>query len=361
MPSYQVSFLPWYQIKKNITIGPVNLWPYDHAENIINDEVLKAWLDRYFQSYIDNRNKPVSSITICSIDNDSFSLNNDLDTIRKAIDCLIFAVIAPQVVAGVAENNNTLAPPSSDLFELFTQRIETKSDFIGVAAGNLLCGGLQIGNVRFSRPWSTGGPFTKVDIKIIEGFDRLFRPCLSRNLRERVFRSLDWFRLAHSESNQVSILSKVVMMATAFEVLLGFETREKAKEFASQVESTLVSDGFLTESRRFKGQPVKHSLAYWWAWDFYSLRNDIVHGNNIKPDNLLYKGWITHLIVADVVFYIFIIFHLLYNGLIGHEIHLFQERLSQIDGKPIEDEIWMKLVGRRFGFGQTYKSFGWIK
>jgi|GEM_PF-1056479 len=361
MPRYQVTFLPWYEIKKNFSIGSVTLWPYyGNSNHFIKDKILGNWLDRYFQRYVDNNDKPVKSITICSINNDFFSLSNDLDILRKTIDCLIFAAIAPQVVAGAAENNNTLAPPSSDLFELVTQRFETESDFISVAAGNRLCGGLQIENVRFSKPWSIGGPFSKVDLKLVSGVQKLFKPCIPKNFRERVFRSLEWFRLAHSESDQVSILTRVVMMATAFEVLLGFETNQKTKEFASQVENIIASDRFVLESRRFK-EPVERSLAYWWAWDFYSLRNDIVHGNKIKPDDLLYKDWITHLIVADIVFYFFVLFHLVFNGLIGREASSLVEYLSQVYGEPVEHELKYKMVSQLYNFTQAYRALGWIK
>lgn len=359
MPRYQVSFLPWYELKKKISIGPVSLWPYYvSSTHVIKDNILRDWLDRYFQRYVDNNDKPVKSITVCSINNDSFSLEDDLNILRDTVNCLIFAVIAPQVIAGVAEDNNTLAPPSSDLFELFSQTFETESDFINVFAGSRKCGGIRIKNVRFSKPWSIGGPFSKADLKLLNTFHKLFQPCVSRNFRGRILRSLEWFRLAHNE--QVSILTRVVMMATAFEVLFALESNQKAREFAAQVEHVIASDNFVFETRRLI-EPVKQSLAYWWAWDFYSLRNDIVHGDDIKPENLIYKDWITQLIVADIVFCYSVLFHFVFKGLIGPESSSLIEYLSQVHGEPVGPEIKYKRISRYYHFNNALRTLGWIK
>jgi hypothetical protein len=43
-------------------------------------------------------------------------------------------------------------------------------------------------------------------------------------------------------------------------------------------------------------------MAGWWAYKFYGLRNTILHEGHVSPEDLAFKGWITQLIVADLVF-----------------------------------------------------------
>ena len=40
----------------------------------------------------------------------------------------------------------------------------------------------------------------------------------------------------------------------------------------------------------------------WWMYDFYRLRNQILHEGFVPRDSLGFKGWIDQMIVADLVF-----------------------------------------------------------
>jgi len=357
---YNVCFLPWYRIEKSLTIGPVTLWPYEEAGYRIKDEKIKQWLDKYFQIYIDHTGKTVSTITICSINDDFVYRENDFQQIRNAINCLIFAAIMPQTLNGVRADNSSVGPPSSDVFELVHQGFMLDSDYISVRAGSRLSGGLKIGEVLFSRPWATGGSFIKIDEEILEGLNNCFQTCMPRDAKHRIFRSLEWFRLAHTESLG-DLLSRVVMMATAFEILLDMKSSMKARSFAEKVEETIATPSFAKEERKVGIEVQEHTVAYGWAFNFYKLRNGIVHGDTIVSDQLKYKEWITHLIVADIVFWELLFYELLRNKWIGNKVHEFARDLEACSEDPGGKEMCLQsIVGMLYGLTYIHRTLGWI-
>jgi len=148
-----------------------------------------------------------------------------------------------------------------------------------------------------------GGSFGIPNEEIVKGFGKCFALDFLHELKQRLFRSLEWFRLAHTENDQVSDLSKIVMMSTAFEILLKFPVDGKRKYFTDYVENNISSDKFLRGTRtNHNGKTFDMSLVSCWAWDFYAIRSKIVHGDSVPYKDLIFKDWITHLIVSDLVF-----------------------------------------------------------
>jgi hypothetical protein len=71
---FQISFMPWVGLGKSITLGPVTFWPYrSESESRINDPKLRSYLDKYFESYVNNTGQSVDTITVCSYENTNFT------------------------------------------------------------------------------------------------------------------------------------------------------------------------------------------------------------------------------------------------------------------------------------------------
>lgn len=334
----QVSFLPWMEFKDNINLGPIIFWPYYRETNQrIRDPRIKAHLDKYFKSYVDNRGKPVNTITVCSYEKVDFRILNDSEyrQLRNTVDILIFTTITPQTARAVCADNESWGPPSADVFELVTQNFRPGSDDVAVQAGSLLSGGWKIGEITFPKPWATGGAFGSPEEKLVTAFNKCFAPKFSHDIRERLFRSLEWFRMAHIEGGQVSLLSKLVMMATGFEILLQFPRFGKGKYFVEYIENNIASSDFVRDGRiSHRGESHDLSLGGCWAWDFYELRSRIVHGDSVPPDDLTYKEWVNHLIVVDLIFW-----ECLKRELSTH--------------KCISDDI--------YSYREVHKALGWIR
>lgn len=297
---------------------------------------------------------------MCSHGKVDFRSLNDLEykDIRNSVNILIFASIAPQTKVAVCANNRSWAPPSTNIFDLVIQNFHPGNDNIAVKLGSLLSGGWKIGDISFPKPWVTGGTIVSPDDEILKGFDNCFFSTFPENIRERIFRSLDWFRMAHLEIDQVSELSKVVMITTGFEILLQFPKWNKRKHFVNYLEKHIASDKFNKDTRTINnGKRETLSLAGCWANDFYELRNLIVHGDYIPLGQLTYKDWITHLIVADLVFLECIKRELFINYCIGNNFHKEIDKLFLCEPKTTSRKL---LIRSFLGFNDVYRALGWV-
>lgn len=364
----QVSFLPWTKFNKIIKLGPIRFWPYyEEADQRISDLRIKKHLDKYFRSYIDRQGNPVDTITICSYDEVNFrELNdNEQQEVRSAVDVLIFASIVPQIERAVCSNNWSWGPPTTNVFELVTQNFQPGDDSIAIQAGSLLSGGWKIDEITFSEPWAKGGTHCNPEDEILKGFEKCFSQVIKRNVRERIFRSLEWFRMAHMEDNGISITSKLVMMATVFEALLKLPSREQSRKFAHYIEKNIASDNFIKYIRTRKNESIKMSSAGWWVLNFYDLRTRIVHGKPIVPEEFKYKGWVSHLNVADIVFWECLQQELLAHGCIDDDLYPDEKNIDKILDELFPDEprgrSARKLTKRFLGFNNVHKALGWIK
>jgi hypothetical protein len=361
---YQISFMPWADLKKSVTLGPVTFWPYrSEAASRINDPKLRSYLDRYFESYVDNNGQSVDTITVCSYENTNFRelKEEEFKDLRSCSDAIIFSVIAPQAQNAVCANINSIGPPSSDAFTLITQNFQMDNDYVHVRAGSRLSAGWKVGEVTFPRPWSMGGSLGIPDKKIVKALGKCVSLVFPQELKERLFRSLEWFRLAHTESEQISELSKIVMMATGFEILLNFPNYGKSKYFTGYVEDNISSAKFARGTRvNHKGKSFDMSLASCWAWDFYNLRSKIVHGDSVSYQDLIFRDWITHLIVSDLVFLECTKRELFRNKCIGDDVYLYADKIAKSSEEHERNAVVESLARGVLGFDDVHRALGWV-
>jgi len=262
----QVSFLPWIEVSTPLTVGSVNFWPFPaEAKLRIKDQKIRNHLAKCFRSYVDYEGHPLQTLAVCSYGNIDFHIlsTQEKQDLRRTVDALLFAHIVPQTKAAVCANNSTMGPASSNVFELMTQNFQLDSDDIAVRAGSVLSGGWKIGNIVFLKPWATGGMLGTPDSGLLEGLGKCLSPHFSGDIRERLFRSLEWFRMAHIDGDEVSTLSKMAMMETAFEILLQFPRIGKRRHFVNFIETRIASSEFNKDVRTNK--MVRRSIYPWRA------------------------------------------------------------------------------------------------
>jgi len=360
----QISFMPWAGLSTSVTLGPVTFWLYSkEAENKIIDRALRSYLDRYLDSYVDNEGKLVDTVTVCSHGNNDFRIlnNSEFQELRNCADALIFSIVAPQCRNAVCTNNRNFGPPSSDTFELVTQNFKIENDYVNVKAGSLTSGGWKIGDITFSRPWTMGGSFGRPNEELISAFSKCFSTEFPKDLRQRLFRSLEWFRLAHTENEQISDLSKVVMMSTGFEIFLKFPLNGKRKYFVEYLECNISSDEFNREIRtNHRGKDFNLSLAGCWAWDFYELRSKIVHGDSVPLSELIFRDWLTHLILSDLVFLECVERELFKNKCIGQNVYECAEKITKSTPEDEKKAVTETLARWFLGFKEVHKALGWL-
>ncbi|NQT67770.1 MAG: hypothetical protein HQ569_09400 [Actinobacteria bacterium] len=366
---YQASFLPWVGIENKFQIGPIKFTPLNKAFEKIEDSSIKEHLAKFFESYVDHQGKPVETILLCSYLNMDFHYltEEEYNELMNAVNILVFCTIAPAIKRAVCADNRSMGPPSTEIFQLITQNFQPGINHIAVQAGSSISGGWEIGEITFSKPWATGGSFGTPDKELIQGFCKVFDAKFSNDVRERVFRSLEWFRMSHVENYEVSMLSKIVMMATAFEILLQVpNTPNKKQWIAEEIEKRISNSYFLKETRKDpKGNNHTYSRVAWWSWDFYKIRNSIVHGDYVKPECIQYCSpnikWLTHLIVADLVFWECAKRELFNHRCIGDNVYSCAKEWDKAYPKEPQGTSIEPLARLFLGFDDVHKSLGWIK
>ena len=360
----EISFLPWAGLQESVELGPVAFWSYhNEATYRIEDVEVRGYLDRYFKSYVDHQGRSVKTITVCSVgdvDCRQFS-DEEYRHVRDAVNALVFAAIAPSVVGTVCSGNYSVGPPSADAFELITQRFILGDDHIAVRAGSLLSGGLRIGKVSFSKPWAMGGGLWRIVPELLMGLRARYSKAIAPEILERIRLSLDWFRLAHIDGAGVSVLTKVIMMVCAFEILLAFPEDRKKWYFARYMDNNIASDKFLRDERYTRsGKARPLTLAGCWAFDFYELRSRIVHGEAVTAAEMVYKGEITSLIAADVVFWECVKRLLFELECIGDDVRACSKRFDEIYPESPAGGILDHIGRSMLGFNETHEALGWV-
>lgn len=355
-----VVIMPWAGIREEIKIGPIRFWPWN--ENRVSDQKIKILLDTYFNCFVDHYGEPVKTIVVCSHSNKDFQLltQPELNDIRSAIDILIFSSICPQVRISVCADNYSIGPPTTDRYQVIGQELKKGDQNLYIKAGSLLSV-QKMDKVHISQPWCIGGRLgIEPEEELISAFDIVFDEQFPVDVRERLFHSLEWFKFAHTEAEFVSESSKLVMMSTAFEILLGFPDNRKSIYFAEQIEEHCKQDDSILETRIFNKKPVTFCKAACWAYDFYQLRNRIVHGDKIEDRDYCYKNWITFNIVADVLFWELIVKDLFKHRCIGQRAREWNKKFRPhvMDGENLNDDFFLNFT---MGIDDCHRALGWTK
>lgn len=365
----QIWFMPWAGLTSELQLGPITFWPYKTAAKTkISNKSIRDHLDRYFACYVDHKGLSVETITVCSHGVSDFRGLTDRESLetRSAVDALIFSIISSGIKNAVCIDNRSMGPPSADRYQLLVQNFQPGSDDISVQAGSLHSGGWKIGAISFPKPWHMGGSSDRPDQELVQGFDKTFKKGFPSSLRSRLFRSLEWFRYTHTESDEVPTVAKIVMMATAFEIILDVpNVQNKSDWIAKELENKCTDHRSLRQIRKDrKGGKLNRSKLGWWAWDFYKLRNAIVHGDSIKPKLLQYrsivKDWLSQLIVADLVFWEYVSRELYSRKCIGGNARACSTHLDKLFPNEPAGTTERSIANWFLGFDEVHQSLGWL-
>lgn len=284
---FQFSYLPFFPTPRgkefDAKVGKVHLFNFwKFKDSYINDLAVRRKMESLCEMYVDEQGKPCHSMTIAVIDNNySFSpLSEDqLKELRKYVLSLLFCSIV---------KNEQNAAWASEHFNLYHQNFDLAQNWISYETGSYvrLTQTIEIAKGRIFQPeciangsWSYG-------------YDERLFPALANaiedkgNCNQALFRSLDWVRLAFSNSETTSWANRLVMLCIAFEVF--FELPEqKENEFAARLEDLLEVAQMesprlpIISKKNKRGKPAKNNydntMYGWWARDFYWVRSEIVH------------------------------------------------------------------------------------
>lgn len=296
MASYnQIAFLPWAALRSELQVGPVQFWPFNRqtACKYVADVPTRQFLYRYFRRYRNPLAKTVGTVVVCSLGciNHRILNNDELDDIRTAINCLAFSVIGPDTKSKLDSYPPGMPKESGRRYDLYIQNFTHENFRLSVP----FYGSVELNKIQLVRGMNISGHPISPDRELLAALGKFLWSNAALSRRVPIARGLEWFLYAHKAADNLSVPSQIVMMATAFEILLQVQSEQyKASSIATKLEALIgANDWAKKHSRpiRYKNG-VKHktrTLPGWWIWKFYQIRNRIVHGESLSETDI----WIT--------------------------------------------------------------------
>ena len=312
-----VSFMPWLTLYQSVTLGKITFWNYSReAAERIDDLRTRERLEKHFNSY-KNIDGSLNPITICSYEGKTFydGLNEqEYNHLREAVTALVFASFAEKIEWRIQEEQSHCNPPSINAFDLMFRQLSFDSDYYSHLSLSIKSFQMKESRSVFQKPLGT-----REEADISTKWSKCLNSYLalkdSSKLKKRISRSLEFFRLAQAQddlkdNSEVSaFLTRTVLMITAFESLFFprwnetvsvnrkiLEGDKKTEFFSNYIDERFKTDESRRSSRKFWNRKRTRisrteqlSLIAWWAYDFYKLRNSIVHGNKVDIEKLRFK------------------------------------------------------------------------
>ncbi|MGH9782758.1 MAG: hypothetical protein ACRD88_01120 [Terriglobia bacterium] len=343
-----VSFMPYFPDDQvNRVYAGYRIWNWRRfREQLVPDAPTRAYLDRYFGLFVLPNGDPERRIAIVSQEGQPiFPQQGDLQ--QKEIGRFAGAVMASYLFNFPAEQSAGWMACSSDNFVAFFQPF----DATAVPAATAFEYGSYVrirvlgswDHLRFTTPQHMPDPrpcFCDEEI-----LNRLATLSVEQNeLVERIFRSLDWVRLAFANYEGFQYPARIVAMATAFEILLDFRDVGKAQHFSKEVNLLLPPNRLPTTTQPWgaKARPLSDNDIGWWCRSFYSLRSRIVHGEELQPGDFQHGSGTEHLRIALNIFAECIQGLLIGMGRMQEEKRRqrFWFRRTWIDQLGLPDDVW---------------------
>ena len=379
---YEVNYLPWAPfdwdyIGGELRLGKVVFRPLsdDALQGI--DQQIADYLRLYFSRYRDLYNAPVNTITLCHYDPEHRGLLEPMSDAQQAefagiIDALTFCCIWGELREALNRGWRLLPPPNSETLECRAHRF-SPDVLADPPMVTLFTHGLwhteQVDKIFFQIPL-TAHHRGKIqpNMELMDLLNHLFAESFDPKLRERILRSLRWFRVAHRQAQALDAEIQIVEICTALEVLLNLPRQGKKDTFARVVDQWIIaleSEAVVPAQSTGKKNGSATTEAGRWAEKFYELRSSIVH-EGIQSDTELYypavdangqPSQVSQLSVASLV----------YGALLIQEIdaqvgYLHPAVREAIDA-PQEERAFMNQLYKRSAWGvrDCLERLGWVR
>jgi hypothetical protein len=315
---YEVNYLPWAPfdwdyIGGELRLGKVVFRPFSDDALRGIDERVADYLRLYFSRYCDLYNAPVNTITLCHYDPEHRGLLEPMSDAQQAefagiIDALTFCCIWGELREALNRGWRLLPPPNAETLECRAHRF-SPDVLADPPMVTLVTHGLwhteQVDKIFFQIPLPAHhrGKI-QPNLELLELLNQVFNDSFDPQLRERLLRSLRWFRVAHRQAQALDAEIQIVEICTALEVLLNLPDRGKRNAFVRAVEQWITTtegeeDVVRVEESANQQRSSLTTKAGLWAQNFYELRNAIVHEGIQSDDALVYAMVVTPLSSDD--------------------------------------------------------------
>jgi len=197
---------------------------------------------------------------------------------------------------------------TAENFDIVSQNFTLGSKGVAESAGvivNITVAGYRLDKTTFPRPSYVNLPQPfRHEEDVLLGLGWLRR--VNRKVYRQVMGATAVFLESYRNSPAVDVRARVLLQASAFEILLDLPERQQRKAFKIEIER-LTSE---TDERKYhytfesygRRVPDTRTLKGIWADRFYTLRNHIIHGAAVRRSEYIFRGTQHHLVIAPMFF-----------------------------------------------------------
>jgi hypothetical protein len=345
--------LPWVGLSREYSFASVRICPANKfLSDYIIDQNQRAQLKQYLAGFVDRNGRTTNDeAAFCFIDGKNLARlpDEEIGLIRESVNALAFAGIIEGTLKALEEGNSSYVVPStSDKFHLMYHEILN---------GDVYWRTGKISNYGMLKLFRVHKPAHLIDIvpsRINEVFDALsrFSEGKALNNRRRVLIGLESFNLAHTNAEEVSDSTRMLLMCMSMETL--FSKGDQKERMAQKIDE-MCPWLPITETEEVKDRAagtarlVKLSSAGKWFWNFYDLRSEIAHGQGQATEkDLIFNGpdmWTETQAVAAMIVWQLVNTRLSLARCLGNEGEraLMKEGAANKNGKKRMDERARKI------------------
>lgn len=304
----QIIYFPYLSLGEHeeINFGTAKVWNFQKkSAQYITDLKLRDYVEKIVFSNI-YQGKPIKDVGVVSIGNTDFrefspEERKTTDEIRLVLFLAFLYRHNTQARGGNAGWNMA----TSENFEYVTQNFQPYSENISERNGRIItitAGGYKIGDKKFFAPSFVIKPFRfSLDGRFLH-YLLLLKKRGGVKLYRRILKSVDLFFESYYNNPNVSDNARTLLQVASFETLLDLPIRDGRKIFKDKIEAYCdlpKEKKYLHHYETPNGKrPERRSRKAIWADIFYTLRNHIIHGDVVKPDDFIFKGKQQHLDIA---------------------------------------------------------------
>jgi hypothetical protein len=311
---HTLAFLPWLALSDAVTIQGVRFVPFfPAASDAATPELAGAapFLRRILAGYVDVQGRPIDRCTVLCLPDATPAWHipeGGTDAVSKAVTLLAFVGLAGnRYFSGGDAYTNTAA------FAVYFQRLSPGATTIAVETrqrdGWLLSGGYAHGDWKFSVPVQCASMRPPaIDPVLIAALDRA---AMSGSVvLRRLHSALAFVLLASTDDSTILTSAEIILMASAFEQLLGSRDRRTLGQAIEPLLSrygAVTAGGARTTRTKLTFDPkYRTDQERWfvhrkWIEDLYDLRSDYVHGNALDSRKWAWSPF-EHLVMAAYAF-----------------------------------------------------------
>jgi hypothetical protein len=291
-----------------ISFGNIKIWNFQKkAAEYIPDEVLrnkiKALLDTNKYG-----GKTIEDMGILSIGDIDFrhATEADIQLANQARLTLFLSFLAHSNVS--LGPNAGLNMVTSENFAFVVQNFVLDSDYMSESAGyivNRSVGGYKVHEITFVAP-----PHVLKPLNVL--FDTDLLATLQRvqgedpGLYRRILRAADLFFESYYNNPHLSLNARILLEISSLEVLLNLPSdNQQRRQLKDAIKRMVVLpndpvERYLYETRSGSREETR-SIKVKWADRFYTLRNHIIHGDEVSLSDFLFESQ-RHMDIATMFF-----------------------------------------------------------